>query len=276
MKTLQIHLAKTQYYRWYQLYERPMTDARIRNQLELLAEDILLQSAAGEMRGKESYPERLKVYEGWQNAHHVQEISIQEHEDGFLQLNASIRYQNIKPDGEKASYTIDYTINFESFERSLPQFKTVKITPTGQTNDIFADAYPENRCKASMHYWLANMEQCDGNATPFVELLADRFELNFSSGKVSSIEELSTWLNGAPKHMKESNHHPENFKVTVIDKNTYEINVEFDWNGITLDDKKMIARTAHHWILTDNPEERFARIKTMNVTALVPFTVVES
>ncbi|WP_420574833.1 hypothetical protein [Kordia sp.] len=275
MKTLQLHLAKTQYYRWYQLYERSMTEKRIKHQMELLADDIFLQSAAGEMRGKESYPERLKVYDGWQNAHHVQAVSVQEHEEGFLQLLASIRYQNIQPNGEKASYTIDYTIDFEHFDRSLPQFKTVKITPTGQTEDIFVDAYPENRTKALLHYWLATMELCDGNVTPFAELLTDSFELNFSSGTIRSLDDFSVWLNGAPKHMKESNHHPENFEVNTINDTTYEMKVEFDWNGITLDDRKMIAHTSHHWIIVDDPEERFARIKTMNVTQLTPFTVVD-
>jgi len=275
MKTLQSHLAKAQYYRWYQLYERPITDARIKNQLELLADDIFLQSAAGEMRGKETYPDRLKVYEGWQNAHHVQEITIKEQSEGFLQLQASIRYQNIKPNGEKASYTITYIIDFEKFEHSLPQFKTVKISPTGETNDLFRDAYPKNRTKALLHYWLANMELCNGDVSPFVALLTADFELNFTSGKITSIDHFSTWLNGAPKQMKESNHYPENFEIHVIDQNTYEITVEFDWNGITLDDKKMKARTAHQWIIVDNTEDRFAKIKTMNVTPLIPFTVVD-
>lgn len=275
MKTLQTHLAKTQYYRWHLLYERPMTETRIKQQLELLADDILLQSAAGEMRGKENYPARLQVYEGWKNAHHVQNITIEEHEDGFLQLKAAIRYQNIKPDGEKASYAIDYTINFTAFENVLPQFKTVQITPTGTTDDSFTDAYPTNRTKATLHYWLANMEQCDGDVTPFLELLADDFELNFSSGQITSVADFTTWLNGAPKHMKESNHYPENFALKVVDEHTYEVSVEFDWNGITLDDKKMVARTAHHWILTDNPEERFAKIKTVNVTQLIPFTILD-
>jgi hypothetical protein len=45
--TRKSHLAKTQFYRWYQLYEGELSDARIANQMDILADDIRIESSAG-------------------------------------------------------------------------------------------------------------------------------------------------------------------------------------------------------------------------------------
>src|SRR5688572_1020563 len=51
----QRHAALAQYYRWYQLYERPITPARIELQLEILRPDIYLESMLGKGEGHERY-----------------------------------------------------------------------------------------------------------------------------------------------------------------------------------------------------------------------------
>ena len=45
----------------------------------------------------------------------------------------------------------------------------------------------------------------------------------------------------------------------------------FDWNGILPNATEMTAKTKHTWIVIDDPTERFARIKTMDVEVLEPF-----
>jgi len=99
--------------------------------------------------------------------------------------------------------------------------------------------------------------------------------LNFTSGLIDSEEAMTKWLSGAPSQMKQTSHHPENFSIEVIDESHFKIEVEFDWFGITLDDKKMRARTKHNWQIVDDPSERFARIQVMNVEALEPFRFVD-
>jgi hypothetical protein len=59
------------------VYEVPFTQARISNQKEILANDVEITSPAGILKGKDGLKERLKVYEGWQNAHHVQNTSVE-------------------------------------------------------------------------------------------------------------------------------------------------------------------------------------------------------
>ncbi len=275
-KTTQSHLAKAQYYRWYQLYERPMNEVRINNQMDMFMDDIVIESSAGTMTGKESYPERLTAYKGWKNAHHVQNVAITTGKNGKTQIIADIKYQNIRPDGKKASYTIDYLVDLEINLEELPKLSKVSIKPTGETEDTFKDAYPNNRVNSLIYYWLANMEQLDGNVKPFEELLTNDFELNFStSSQITTIKQLETWLNGTPKQLKQSSHHPENLIIKVIDENTFEVLVAFDWYGIAKNGQKMKAKTLHKWIVEDNANERFARIKKAHVSQIEPILMIK-
>jgi hypothetical protein len=50
------------------------------------------------------------------------------------------------------------------------------------------------------------------------------------------------------------------------------VNVEFEWYGVTRDEKNVKSITRHRWMVADNEEERFARIKKMEIVQLVPFT----
>jgi hypothetical protein len=213
-KSKNTHLAKVQLYRWYQLYERAMNEKRIENQMQILAENVVIKSAAGEMRGKENYPARLSVYDGWKNAHHVQTVEVAETKNGLLNLEADIRYQNIQPDGQKKAYTIHYSTVLTKSSEILPLFSLIEIKPTGETKDEFEDAYPVNRIKSLMHYWLALMESLDGDVLPFKEILADDFLLNFSTAsQINSIDKLHVWLNGTPESLQQSSHSPEKFSV---------------------------------------------------------------
>ncbi|GAA3521614.1 hypothetical protein GCM10022393_40040 [Aquimarina addita] len=272
--TREQHLAKVQLHRWYQLYEREINPERISNQMEILTDNIYMKTAAGEMNGKENYPERLTVYKSWKNAHHIDNIKILSAENK-IKLEADIHYQNIRPDGEKKSYTIHYNTELTKSD-TLPQFSHIEIIPTGETNETFIDAYPENRTKSLMYYWLASMESLDGNVEPFKELLADNFTLNFStSSHIKSIQELESWLNGTPMQLKKSSHYPENFSVKTILENEYQVTVEFDWRGITKDNKQVKAKTKHIWYVVDNPNKRFAKILKADVSQIEPFRIME-
>jgi hypothetical protein len=210
------HAAQVQYYRWYQLYERDMFNPkRLAHQLDILDENVVIKSAAGEMKGRANYPERLAVYKGWKNAHHVQDVVVNDNADGSINLEANIIYQNIKPDGAESIYAIHYSTELNKGEGLLPKFTKLTLTPTGElASKPFEDAYLINRCKSLMHYWLLNMEQLDGSVEPFKELLATNFELDFSTiSEITKMEELQVWLNGTPKQLSISSHFPKNFSV---------------------------------------------------------------
>ena len=268
------HLALTQYYRWYQVYEIPFTKATIENQLDILSDTVEITSQAGTTKGKEDLPERLKLFEGWQNAHHVKNTEVSLVDGNTLKLEADILYQNIRPDDTQYSYTIHYSTLLELRENDLPVFKVVSIQPTGSIeNPQFVSAYAENRAKSFMHYWLYLMETIEHNTDKFQELLAENFELNLStSAKVTTFEAFKEWTNTIPTRIQQSGHFPKNLAIEENQDGTIQVSVDFEWQGISVDGSKpMIAETHHDWLLENNTDERFARMKTMTVTQTKPF-----
>ena len=74
--------------------------------------------------------------------------------------------------------------------------------------------------------------------------------------------------------IKTSTHHYKNLIIKESNPKEIKVSVEFDWKGITLDNQKMIAETHHEWILSNDTENRFAKMKEMRVRAVIPFQVV--
>lgn len=270
------HLVLAQYHRWYQVYEVPFTEQTIANQKDILSEEVEIISQNGTTKGKEGLEDRLRVFTGWQNAHHVQNTAVKLLQDGSLSLEADILYQNIRPDDSKYSYTLHYSTILSQRENDLPLFESLNLQPTGIVEEFkFEEAYTENRVKSFMHYWLYLMEKPVLNK--FDELLTKDFKLNLSSGlTIENKEAFGNWINDVQSKIKTSTHTYKNLKFTPINETTFEVAVDFEWKGITVNDEKMIAETKHHWILNNNSEERFARMKEMNVTTVKPFQIVES
>jgi hypothetical protein len=270
------HSVLAQYHRWYQVYEVPFTENTIANQKDILSDDVEIISQNGTTKGKEGLEDRLSVFTGWQNAHHVQKTEIKLLDDGNISLEADILYQNIRPDDSKYSYSLHYSTILQQRGNNLPVFKMLNLQPTGIVEDFkFKKAYTENRAKSFMHYWLYLMECL--NAEKFKELLDENFILNLSSGEnIYDFEAFKTWLESSSSKLKTSTHSYKNLEIVNNQDSTISVKVNFEWKGITIDAKKMIAETHHEWSLSNNTEERFARMKQMNVTLLTPFQIVEN
>jgi hypothetical protein len=268
------HAALAQYYRWYQVYEQPFNAARIQNQKDILMDDVEISSAAGVLKGRDGLEERLKVYVGWRNAHHVQQTNVQVLQDGVISLEADILYQNIRPDDSRYSYTIHYSTKLQVRENELPLFASVNIAPTGNIDTPqFQSAYTANRAKSFMHYWLYLMETPATSKEKFRELLAGNFQLNLSSAPaVNTLAGFNDWINNIAQRIKKSTHFVKNFSAKQNAGDTISVSVDFEWEGIAVDDTAMIAETHHEWLLENNLDERFARMKEMNVVQTKPFT----
>ncbi len=270
------HLALTQYHRWYQIYERPINDARFGNQLDILADDVVIESQLGISKGKEGLRDRLKMFDGWLNAHHVGKTEVKPLDAETLSLEADILYQNIRPDQSKYSYTLRYSTILKKRANDLPVFTSLKLIPTGPVDPpLFTDAYPANRALSFMHYWLYCIETAGGKAERFRELLADSFQLHLSTTRLTdSWEKFEQWIASISERVKMSGHTPKNFQASENPDQAINVSVDFEWQGISVDDKNMIAETHHEWILENNLDERFARMKQMKVVQTIPFQVV--
>ena len=267
------HAALTQFYRWYQVYERP--EGGIENAINILTEDVSLTSGLGTGNGHAEYRARVaQLPDAWGNAHHVKSTDITHWDDGSMTLTANIVYQNtgMLPDGEVRQADLKYTVELVSGDAVLPLFSHVVIEQDSEsTVETFEDAYAENRMRSLVHYWLALIEDPARNPEPVREILADGFSLNFSSGAITDFDGFKDWLAGPGSQIAASTHVISDFSVTEKDGGTYQVSMSFGWEGITPDGTELVAKTQHIWIVENDVTDRFARIKTVDVEVLEPF-----
>ncbi|CAA7194594.1 hypothetical protein [Chryseobacterium potabilaquae] len=264
------NLALAQYYRWYQVYEVPFTDARIENQKDILDEDIEINSLSGISKGKADLKERISVFDGWKNAHHVQRTQVSNISDKMLSLEADIVYQNIRPDQTKLSYTLHYSTELKLREGDLPVFTKVGIHPTGEIKEFeFEEAYTENRAKSFIHYWLYCMDTCnDTNMDRFKELLANQLIIYGVSTEsiIDSPDQLKKWILSITSGMDAGAHTPRNLVCKSNEDGTISVSVDLERLSISKDNKTLTEQSHHEWVLENNLDERFARIRSIKIT----------
>ncbi len=270
------HAALAQLHRWYQIYENPQTS--IDNQLDILVPQVKLKSGLGEAVGHDAYVQRIaQLPKAWKNAHFVRGSTVVVDADGAIHLEAALTYlnQGMRPDGSVRSADLVYTTTLAPTQGLLPKFSQVEIKQLSEdTAPEFKEAYPENRLLSLLHYGLALVEDPQRRLEPFNEILADPFELAFSSGKFTNLKAFEQWFRGPASSVAAGTHKVSGFSCEVIDRNTWRMQADLAWQGALADEQIMAGKTRHRWTVVDAAQERFARIKTVAVEVLQPLTRV--
>lgn len=267
------HAAMTQLHRWYLLYEE--SKYGIENQLDILDKNVMVKSGLGVANGHEQYAERIKqIPTTWKNAHDVKSTEMTIGNDGSIMMSANVTYlnQGLLENGGVRSANLTYTTVLKQTDTVLPKFTSIEIGQNSEGKaETFVAEYGNNRMRSLVHYWLALIEDPSRNPEPVKEILAEEFSLNFSSGAITDFDGFKAWLAGPGSAVVASTHEIGDFSQEDIDENQYKVSMTFDWNGILPNEVEMTAKTKHTWLVVDNPTERFARIKTIDVEVLEPF-----
>lgn len=271
------HAVKVQLYRWYNGYERYFTASRIANQLELLAGNITLTTPRATISGKANYQAALSDYKGMKISHQIEDIEVIRKPDGRISLNVMLVYQGIQKDGTDTCLKFKYENELAEQPNQLPLFKTINLSVAEVLESpSFKDSYPRARSLALMHYYLFLIEKLADHPTDFEEILTDDFQLNLSKETVlTSIEGLGNWLRSVAQRIAITSHHPKNVQVKTLSRDSYELKVDFDWEGMTKANQKMMAETRHTWVIVDKKNDRFAKIQSINVEVITPFSITE-
>lgn len=265
----------SQYYRWYQTFEREQNDKRIANHLDILSNDVLIKTSSRTMNGKEGMKGFLDYVKEWKNAHHIENTSVTQNDDGTLSLEADILYQNILPDSTKNNYKLHYSTTLNNVNNQLPIFTKLELLPTSTVENVpYKDAYIENRSKSLIYYWISLMDDIKGNESKFDQLLTSSYKLQFPTSLITNDEELQRSLKEIDSRMITSLHTPKNIKSTINTDGTISVSLDFEWKGITNEEEKLIAEIHHEWILENNLDEPYARIKEIKINQTKPFLTV--
>lgn len=261
------HAVKTQIYRWLNSFEHFFTASRKANQLALLADNFIITTPKGSIVGKENYAFSLADYKGMKIAHRIENIDVSPQSDGLISVDISLIYHGIHRNGSDNCLRFKYETELSTSPFQLPLFKKINLTVAGAfESPAFQESYIKSRSLALLYYYLFLIEKVEENGEEFQEILTDDFQLNLSpTTTISTIDALSNWLKRVAKNIAITSHYPKNMAVTKLAHETYELTVDFDWEGWTVKEEKMTAKTRHTWVIKDKKNDRFAKIKSIDV-----------
>ncbi len=273
----QKNLVLVQYYRWFQVFERELTPTRMDNHLELLSDNILITTYTGPLRGKDGMVGFANHVKDWKNSHHIENVMVREGKADTLLLEADILYQNILPDTKRNSYRLHYSTKLTPVLGELPQFTHVTLLPTETVaNPTFEDAYNENRSKSLVYYWLLLMDNSTVNKPKFGELMVPAFRFGMDTEANKDDKQFFSWLRDAKKKVIGTNHIPKNFIVSNTKDGKIQVSFDVQQKSIDINEVKFLAEFHHDWILENNLDERFARVREMKITQTKPIEKVVS
>lgn len=268
----------SQLYRWYTFYENDQ--CKLSNQVDLLTQNIVVQSSLGKSQGIDHYRQRVsKLPKAWENAHHVLNAEVKQGANGELQLEADILYQNLNEQRKLMSKRLHYSASLDG-STHLPRFKNVMISVSGDSNAVpYQDAYATNRVLSLAYYWLSLIESRDPATTgkEFHELMPKKFSMELSGGaKLRGVPAFIKWYEQSKVRIQKSSHDIVLFKVKrTKNPKVFSVIMEFYWRGIDAEGNHLDALSRHRWIVIDEPSHRFARVKRIKVKMLKDFGPVK-
>lgn len=269
--------ALVQYYRWFQVFEIPQNEKRISNHMEILSDSVKIVTNLGTQSGEDGMKGFLSYVKDWKNMHHIEQTNFNSNDDGTFTLDADIVYQNTLPDGKMNTYKLHYTTHLETGKTDidLPIFTSLELLPTETiTPAVFIDAYPKNRSTAFIYYWFSLIDNFDTKKDVLKQLIASHCNLNVFDKKASNPMEFIEIMTTALKDIKIGMHTPMNIEVTEKGDDTFAVSFDIEWLGLGYDGREITGKVHNDWILENDANDKFAKIKEMYVEMIEPYRVV--
>ncbi|MFF7183385.1 hypothetical protein [Streptomyces sp. NPDC008121] len=269
--------AAAQFYRWFQLYERPRSPELVERQLQLFAGSFEIVPAVGDpVRTRDGYRKGITAYGTHdRHGHHVQQMTVQELGPDRLSLQADVHYQCRSATGLVTGTRISYEGELTGSADLEPLFTHLRITPQEHlVAGDFTDTYPANRALSLVHRWLFLVEDPAAGVHAFDELLApdEQCSLAFGTALITNRRAMACWLQESSQRVVTSRHTVEAFRVTGARNGEYRISMEFDWHGTAAEDGALMSgRMYHQWTLLDTGE-RYCRVLEARATPIVPIS----
>lgn len=261
----------TQYYRWFLIFEREQTKARIANHISLLDDSVLVITRNGPLKGKAGVLGFMNYVSSWKNAHHIKSTSIKGNADGTLSLEADIQYQNILPDGSKNVYALHYSTQLKRRQSELPIFTNLTLTPVSVINPpTFEDAYIENRCNALVYYWMYLADNLPVNHKTMKEIIDQNIHVTMEKKKLSGQDDYISWIGKSQRRYVAALRSFKNLKTEMSADGSINLSMDVEWRGVDKRGKSYASESHHQWILSNNVDDAFAKIKEAKITELVP------
>lgn len=135
----------------------------------------------------------------------------------------------------------------------LPRLTTLETKPG-------PGAPTGHRTRATVHYFIALVENPARDPLPFRELLAEKFSLNYTPAPMTDLAAVETWVKGALSSVIASEHDIHAIDVRDLGDGRTAAEVRMTSQALFPDGSGAISRNTQNWTMHDTPSERFPRV----------------
>lgn len=219
-----------QIYRWFSFYEK---DISLEKQLEILSDNISIDSGLDKVFGKKEYIEKVKLIpDNWKSLYKLSSYNIEKRVNGSYIVETLVEYDNIGvEENMKSVFSYMFSLKFEKKgkkEMFYPLIQSVKISTLGKNNKNL------NKKTNIIFDLLISLNSLIGRnkaeVDEFKEILRNGFILNFNNKEITMLKMLRKYLQYNSKEFKE-------FDFVVEDFQIKEENIEVMVSLYTLDRK---------------------------------------
>lgn len=261
------HAVRAQLHRWWQHYENP--EAGLQNQLDVLDENIVVQSIAGDAHGHDEFAEAvLQLPSDWQNGHLLTNCTVDLDDDDGISLSVDLDYYNVGmlPDDGVSKSTVSYIAEMQPTDQILPKFTKISITQNDQKAVTeFRDAFVENRMRSLVHYFTALVENPARDPEPFREVLTSQFSFHYTDDPINTVEKLTAWVTGPLSSVIASEHVINEVKIEPLGASRYALTVKMKSQAMFPDKSGIISKNNQTWTVHDTLSDRFPRIEKITI-----------
>ena len=265
---------KSALYKWFQLFERPITTERIQLQMDLLANDVSIITSLGSIKGKSNFPNQMSIFNNWTLANHIAEIDI--YPVGVRMYSALTKsdYHVIHPDGNVKNYTVQFEADLKLNDDLNCEFHRIVIKSVANANDKFKDNYALHRASDVVCYCMGMIEKNVIDSSLFENCFESDFEIQpLKNTSINSLSSILVWIEELNKTWANLSLNPVNISVHTSPDDEIEVKFDLLMEGVDMNGKSVSSLSKNQWLLSNDINEAFARVKLIRVEKLEPIFI---
>ncbi len=275
-KTKAANFVKSAVYRWFQLYERPLSPNRISCQMDLLDERVRIISAVGKVYGKEHFSAELLKFNNRKNSFVIENINVYPCGINMYTAQTTVFYNGVNATGENKSYMLTFEADLKRLDDISYTFLRIKLKTKKEVKGNFVDAHSQNRSLGLIHYCMGLIEHQVKDPGVLKSCFLPEFTVQpLGCNPIHERTELIQWISNINGLIQGVQISPVNITVEeIIDSDKF-YDVQFDllFEGYNSAGIFKNSLSKNRWIIKDNANDCLPKIKSIEVEKLEPIFI---
>lgn len=272
--TKNINFIKSIVYRFFETLEVASLPHSKPALISMLDPKVRLTAPLGFFSGPDSVVDFARQFATSSVSFEVQDINVFPCGVGLFTAQTQIIFHQKNDAGEQESYRLLFEADIQKKGNLDFHFLRISIKNQEKLEADFESNYAINRTKSLVFYCMGLIEFKIGERKHLAEILHDDFEIfPLQSEPIRQLDGLLRWIVEFNNLLQIQSICPVNFKQKNAQSDGFEVEFDLLFECKNDEDKGMNPLSKNQWALSNDINERFARIKRIQVERLEPIFI---